>query len=129
MPESFTHLPQPTGKTDAEREDRIQNGIILDAYHDEEVFSGWYHYLQDILEFPFSAYVRMENPKRANLSILVSVLGMADMQLCSAHAIWFVAHVKHSDWYFYIPASEIVAVEADAQAVQALADWKYWVKR
>jgi hypothetical protein len=129
MPPSFTPIPQPTGKTDTEREARIQDEIIVDAYDDDEVFNGWYHYLQDTLAFPFPAYVHMENPKQLNLSILVSVLGMADMKLCSAHSMWLQVHVKDSDWYFYIPTSEIMEAQADAQTVQALADWKYWTKR
>jgi hypothetical protein len=35
MPPSFTPIPQPTGKTDTEREARIQDEIIVDAYDDD----------------------------------------------------------------------------------------------
>lgn len=128
MPKSFTTIPQPTNKPDKKRDARIEDEIIVDAYDDEEVASGWYHYLQDTLEFPFRAYVRMENPEQANLLILVTVLDMADIRFCSVRAIWFRAHVKLSRWYFYIPASEIMEVEAGKETVQALADWKYWIK-
>ena len=128
MPNSFTPIPQPTGEKDTEREDRIMDEIIVDAHGDEEVFLSWYTYLQDILEFPFEAYVRVENPKMLEMRTQVMVVKMAAMEYCSIHAIWLVAHVKHFDWYFNIPASEITNVQADEYVVEALADWKYWVK-
>ncbi len=128
MQKSFTPIPQPTGEKNAEREDRIMDEAIVDAHDDEEVFISWYTYLQDILEFPFQAYVRVENPKNLEMRTLVTVLKMASMEYCSIRAIWLVAHVKHSDWYFYIPASEITEVNADEYLVQALADWKYWIR-
>ncbi len=38
-----------------EREDRITMEIIVDAYGPEEQAMGWYFYLEDTIEFPFSA--------------------------------------------------------------------------
>jgi hypothetical protein len=36
------------------REDRILFEIVVDAYNETERAMGWYYYLQDKLEFPFS---------------------------------------------------------------------------
>jgi len=38
-----------------EREERIAMEIIVDAYGPEEQAMGWYYYLKDTVEFPFSA--------------------------------------------------------------------------
>ncbi len=38
---------------DEEREERIHNEIIVDAYGPEEQAMGWYYYLEDKLCFPF----------------------------------------------------------------------------
>ena len=38
-----------------EREERINMEIIVDAYGPEEQAMGWYTYLSDTLQFPFSA--------------------------------------------------------------------------
>ena len=38
-----------------EREKRITMEIIVDAYGPEEQAMGWYYYLEDTIEFAFSA--------------------------------------------------------------------------
>lgn len=40
---------------DEEREERIHNEVIVDAYGPEEQAMGWYYYLEEKLRFPFRA--------------------------------------------------------------------------
>jgi calcium binding protein len=40
---------------DPDREDRIDNQIVADAYGAEEQTMAWYYYLEDKLRFPFHA--------------------------------------------------------------------------
>jgi len=40
---------------DKMREERIEMEIIVDAYGTEEQAMGWYYYLEDNIEFPFTA--------------------------------------------------------------------------
>lgn len=40
---------------DEEREERITMEIVVDAYGPEEQAIGWYYYLDDVLQFPFTA--------------------------------------------------------------------------
>ncbi len=40
---------------DKAREERIDMEIIVDAYGPEEQALGWYYYLDEKLQFPFSA--------------------------------------------------------------------------
>ena len=42
-------------KTDPEREHRISMEIIVDAYNEYEQALGWYYYLKEQLQFPFTA--------------------------------------------------------------------------
>lgn len=37
------------------REERIHNEVIVDAYGPEEQALGWYYYLENKIQFPFSA--------------------------------------------------------------------------
>ena len=41
--------------TDEAREERITMEIIVDAYGPEEQALGWYYYLEEKLQFPFTA--------------------------------------------------------------------------
>jgi len=49
-------------KKDKEREERITMEIVVDANGPEEQALGWYYYLEDKLNFPFTAIC---NEKRA----------------------------------------------------------------
>ncbi|MGB9274568.1 MAG: calcium-binding protein, partial [Terrimicrobiaceae bacterium] len=66
-------------RRDHDREERITMEIIVDAYNESEVWTGWYCYLENTLAFPFEA----ECVKSRKMSPLkpgerVTVLGMLD---------------------------------------------------
>ena len=64
---------------DEEREQRITMEIIVDAYGPEEQAMGWYYYLKDTIEFPFSAVCcerRSISPLKTGDKVVV--VGMAD---------------------------------------------------
>src|SRR5262249_42652211 len=42
-------------KRDEEREERIANEIVVDAYNEQERALSWYCYLENQLQFPFTA--------------------------------------------------------------------------
>ena len=50
----------PRVKRDAEREERIAQEVLGDAYTSEERATGWYVYLDDKLSFPFMAHCIVE---------------------------------------------------------------------
>jgi len=43
-----------------DREERIRNEIVVDAYGPEEQAMGWYTHLEGTLEFPFRVRCRVE---------------------------------------------------------------------
>jgi hypothetical protein len=45
----------PTRQRDDDREQRIDDEIIVDAYGPEEQALGWYYYLEGTLHFPYTA--------------------------------------------------------------------------
>ena len=45
----------PKRKKDLVREERIHNEAIVDAYGPEEQAVGWYYYLENRIQFPFTA--------------------------------------------------------------------------
>jgi hypothetical protein len=68
---------------DEEREERIQNEIIVDSYGPEEQALGWHAYLSGKLQFPFPARCVV----RREISLLepdeeVEVVGMASDEEC-----------------------------------------------
>ena len=59
-------------KIDKAREDRIDEEIIVDCYGEAERAMGWYYYLEDRLEFPFTAKCtvgRSISPRKFNCEV------------------------------------------------------------
>jgi hypothetical protein len=112
---------------DPAREERIIMEIIVDAYNDDERTSGWYAYLEDALDFPFTA----ECTKKRQTSPLqvgdeVDVIGMADSEECKREMLVTIRWQKDG---LAVPLSQLKPnSRADEKTREAVADWLYWVE-
>jgi hypothetical protein len=115
----------PNGPDEAEeREDRIWSEIVVDAYNPEEQALGWYYYLEENLSFPFEARcVRERSVSPLREGETVRVTGLPDEQSCMEEM--FVT-IEWDDRMFGVPLSQLEGIDLDAEAQQAIADWKYW---
>lgn len=112
---------------DAEREQRITMEIVVDAYDAEEQIMGWYCYLQDTLQFPFSAICtskRRISPLKEGAT--VEVVDIAPADECESEM--FVEIAWEGDT-LAVPLIQLEAPEADEETQQAIADWHYWVNQ
>jgi hypothetical protein len=112
---------------DEEREERINNEAIVDAYGPEEHAIGWYYYLDDKLHCPFSAQCvirRVTSPLKPGDK--VEVVGMAPAEECE-HDM-FVMIRRGSD-QLAVPLMQLEGVQVDEETQQAIEDWRYWVDR
>ncbi|WP_204150896.1 calcium-binding protein [Leptolyngbya sp. CCY15150] len=112
---------------DEEREERITMEIVVDTYGPEEQAMGWYYYLQDTLQFPFTATRILQRrivPLKEDAP--VTVVGMASEGECEQEM--FVEIESDGD-ILAVPLIQIEAPEADAKTQQAIADWHYWVNQ
>ena len=111
---------------DAEREERIVMEIVVDAYGPEEQAMGWYYYLQDTMQFPFTATcIRKRRISPLKEGATVEVVGMAPEE-CEQEMFVEI------DWEgdtLAVPLIQLEAPEADAETQQAIADWHYWVNQ
>ena len=110
-----------TTSLDDEREQRISNEIIVDAYNGQEERMGWYAYLEDHLNMPFQAEWDGEN---------VEVVAMSDDEECQEEMKVDVCYTEGQNQdVFPVSLSEIDPVDVDEDTTEAIADWKYWVER
>ena len=113
---------------DPEREECITMEIIVDAYGPEEQAMGWYYYLKDTIEFPFSAVCsgrRSISPLK--IDDKVKVVGMADEGECEKEM--FVV-VRWGGGQLSVPMSQLTPISAALEETkEAVEDWHYWVKR
>ncbi|BAY32174.1 hypothetical protein NIES37_02340 [Tolypothrix tenuis PCC 7101] len=122
----------PNVERDETREQRIETEIIVDAGNDkEERAMGWYYYLDDTLNVPFLAKWKKKVRKTGAIEEKeVEVLGMAPDEDCLRDMFVDVVYPGGNDEdVFSAKLSEIEAIDADEETLEALADWQYWLAR
>lgn len=118
-------MPRPAEQP--EREDRIRNEIVVDAYDETEQASSWYCYLEDRLSFPFRAPCiahRATSPLRRDE--MVEVLDMAAEDECR-HEMFVT--VRWRDLDLAVPLAQLQPVAVDEETAEAVGDWHYWMTR
>jgi len=112
---------------DEAREERINMEIIVDAYDSEEQAAGWYSYLSDTLQFPFSARCivrRATSPLEPGEE--VEVVGMAPDEE-SEHDMFVSIRWKRR--LLAVPLRQLEGIQVDEETQQAIEDWHYWVNQ
>ena len=112
---------------DEAREERIAMEIIVDAYGPEEQAMGWYNYLSDTLQFPFTARCtahRAISPLEPGDE--VEVLGIAPDEECEHDMFVFI---RWQPRQLAVPLMQLEGIQVDEETQQTIEDWHYWVNR
>ena len=112
---------------DEAREERIHMEIVVDAYGPEEQAMGWYNYLDDTLQFPFSARcIAQRTISPLEPGDEVEVVGMAPAEECD-HEMFVLIQWKSRQ--LAVPLMQLEGIQVDEETRQAIEDWQYWVNR
>ncbi len=115
---------------DAEREERIQTEIIVDAYREEEQALGWYAYLDDRIQESFEARciaVRAISPLEVGDE--VTVVGMGPEEECRHEMFVNIRREKRPLAVLLSQLAAIAGARASDETIEAIEDWHYWVGR
>lgn len=115
-------------KKDTEREHRIEMEIVVDAYDEIERSLGWYYYLAENLQFPFTARcIAKRAISPLQVKDKVEVLNMAKEDECE-HEMFVV--IRWEKEGLAVPLSQLKPDRhVDDETKQAVEDWHYWVKQ
>ena len=108
-----------------DRENRISEEIIVDAYGPEEQAMSWYYYLEDKIQFPFQAQCLASvptSPLRKGDS--VEIRKMAHEDNCSTDML---VMTRWNNRNIAVPLSQLKAIGVDESTTQAIEDWHYWI--
>jgi hypothetical protein len=108
-----------------DRENRIHEEIIVDAYGPEEQAMSWYYYLEDKIHFPFKGQCITSvatSPLRKGDSI--EIRKMAPEDSCSTDML---VMTRWNNRNIAVPLSQLKPVDGDDSTTQAIDDWRYWV--
>ena len=112
---------------DEAREERIHMEIVVDAYGPEEQAMGWYSYLDDNLQFPFSARcIACCTISPLEPGEEVEVVGMAPAEECE-HEMFVLIQWKQRQ--LAVPLMQLEGIGVNVETQQAIEDWHYWVNR
>lgn len=113
--------------TDDEREERIDNEIIVDTYGPEERAMGWYNYLNDNMQFPFQAQcIASYTTSPLEPGDKVEVVGLASDDECERDMLVLIRWKSRK---LAVPLSQLEGVQVGEETEQAMGDWRYWVER
>ena len=119
--------PVAKTKRDPDREHRISMDIVVDAYDEHERAMGWYYYLQDHFQFPFTATCvakRAISPLKVKDE--VEVIGMPCEDECMHEMFVTIRWEKEG---LAVPLSQLESIAGtDNETMQAVDDWHYWAK-
>ena len=108
-----------------DRESRIHEQIIVDAYGPEEQAMSWYYYLEDKLEFPFHAQCVASRPTSPlRKGDMVEIRKMAPEDSCTTDMLVIT---RWSNRNLAVPLSQLKAIDVDEATTQAVEDWHYWI--
>ena len=99
--------------------------VVVDVYDASERAVGWFGYLENELEFPFTARC---TERRAISPLLVGdeveVVSMAPADEC-LHEMFVMIRWEHGG--LGVPLSQLEPSGAGAGTEVAVADWRYWI--
>ena len=113
-------------KKDPVREERITMEIIVDAYDEVEQALGWYYYLQDHLQFPFTAIcIAARSISPLQVKDEVEVFKMAPEDECAHEMFVMIRWAKKG---IAVPLSQLKPIsDTDESTIEAVEDWHYWI--
>jgi len=114
-------------RKDPEREDRIHNEAIVDAYGPEEQAMSWYYYLENKIHFPFHAKCtasKATSPLRKG--DMVEVRRLAPEDACTSDMLVLIRWQGRN---IAVPLSQLNALDPDESTNEAIGDWHYWVSQ
>ena len=112
---------------DPDREDRIHNEAVVDAYGPQEQAMSWYYYLENKIHFPFHAKCiasKATSPLRNGE--MVEVRRLAPEDACTSDMLVLIRWQGRN---VSVPLSQLNALDPDESTNEAIGDWHYWVSQ
>jgi hypothetical protein len=108
-----------------DRENRIHEEIIVDAYGPEEQAMSWYYYLEDKLQFPFHVQCVASVPTSPlRKGDTIEIRKMAPENSCASDML---VMTRWKNRNIAVPLYQLKAIDVDESTTQAIEDWHYWV--
>ncbi|HEV7348428.1 calcium-binding protein [Telluribacter sp.] len=104
----------------------IDDEIIVDAYDEYEISSGWYETMNDRLNFPFEATATLTKKGGGTEAKRVTVVGLSGepAQFLDKD---FHLQIELGDYRVTVKYTQLSDIDADEGTLDMFQIWNYWV--
>jgi hypothetical protein len=110
---------------DADREERIQNEVIVDCNNEAEEMTGWYYYMDDALSFPMKGLANVPSSGGKTAQKKVKIVSL-DPKSKEGQPIRIGVVENGGRQVSYISPEYIIRIEEADDNIEILNDWLYW---
>lgn len=120
-------MARSSKRREPERDARITDEIVVDAYGAEEQALNGYYYLENQLQFPFTAIcIAKRAISPLQIKDEVDVIGLPAEDECDKEMFVTIRWEKAG---LAVPLSQLKPIlSTDEQTRETVADWHYWVR-
>lgn len=105
---------------------KIDYEIIVDAYDEYEMSSGWYCTFDETLIFPFYATAQLKKKDGGIESKRVRIVGLhSDAEGFTEQD--FQLKMEHGNYLVPIEYSKLSNIEADDETLEMFQIWDFWI--
>ncbi|MBV8708505.1 MAG: calcium-binding protein [Acidobacteriaceae bacterium] len=109
-----------------EREHRIDNEILVEAYDEEERAMSWYYHAENAMRFPFPARcLQVEESSPLRKGEEVEVIGLPSEESCRQE---LRVRVRWQGRTLAVPLKQLKPIKANQKTEQLIEDWHYWTR-
>ena len=109
-----------------EREQRIDNEILVDAYDEEEHVLSWYYYAENEMQFPFPARCLLaEESSPLRKGEEGEVIGLPSEESCRQE---LRVRIRWQGRPLAVPLAQLKPLKTDRNTEQLIEDWQYWTR-
>ncbi len=105
---------------------KIDYEIIVDCYDEYEVSMGWYYFMEETLEFPFTAIAQVKKRDGSQDKQQVEITGLSSDEEGFIHQD-FLLEMEIGGLLVPVAYSKLSDIQADASTIEAFEIWDYWV--
>ena len=109
-------------------EEKIRSEIIADCNDDYDMKMAWFYYLQDDMEFPFIASVKLKNVKKKELLKEINVIGLSMGDSDIEKVFDMKVEAEFEGYIIEFPIAKLQEAKASESTIEIIEIWKYWVK-
>jgi len=110
-------------------EEKLHNEILVDCEDDYDQNRSWFYYVQDELDFPFVASIKVRKKSGGEIMKKVKALEFSTADANFDRNFDIKIAIEFDEYIIEIPMSKLQDIEANEGTIDTIETWKYWINK